>query len=102
MQSQVSHTFEPSEFQDFLRVAIRAELQSVISQIQNNQQPEKEYLTRAEVCQKLNISLGTLHTKTKTGKIKSHRIGRRILYKYQDVNDSVNVRNFRAVEGGKG
>jgi excisionase family DNA binding protein len=102
MQSQVSHTFEPSEFKDFLRSAIRAELQPFISQINDNQPPDKEYLIRAEVCEKVNISLGTLHTMTKAGKIKSHRIGRRILYRTQDVTDSVNVRNFRAAEGGKG
>jgi excisionase family DNA binding protein len=50
----------------------------------------------------LSISLGTLHTATKAGKIKSHRIGRRVLYKPAEVNAAIQSRNFRAVEGRNG
>mgnify|MGYP003717000603 FL=1 len=46
-------------------------------------------LTRKETAKLLCISLPTLHDWTKTGIIKAHRIGNRVLYKLEEVNDSL-------------
>ncbi len=48
-----------------------------------------EYLTRLEVCELLKISLTTLHTYTVEGTVRGYRIGGRILYKTDEVNDAV-------------
>lgn len=48
-----------------------------------------EYLTRLEVCDLLKISLSTLHYYTKNGTVKGYRIGGRILYKTDEINNSV-------------
>lgn len=45
----------------------------------------KQYATREEVSKRLRISLPTLNTLTKDGIIKSYRIGRRVLYKWEEV-----------------
>jgi excisionase family DNA binding protein len=101
MIQTVMTTFEPPQFSELMREVVKEELQKIIPQLQQFKEPEKEYLTRAEVCTKLSISLGTLHTATKAGKIKSHRIGRRVLYKPDEVNAAIQSRNFRAIEEGR-
>ena len=47
------------------------------------------YLTRNEVTQLLKISLPTLWRWTKQNKLQSYFIGRRILYKFDEVNNSL-------------
>jgi hypothetical protein len=57
-------------------------------------QPEKEglkLLSRKDTAKLLCISLPTLHDWTKTGIVKAHRIGNRILYKLDEVNGSLNM-----------
>jgi excisionase family DNA binding protein len=97
MSQTVLTTFEPPQFSELMRTVVKEELQKLIPQLQQFKEPEKEYLTRAEVCTKLNISLGTLHTKTKEGQIQSHRIGRRVLYKPADVSNAIHSRTFKVI-----
>lgn len=101
MSQTVFTTFEPPQFSELMREVVKEELQKIIPQLQQFKEPEKEYLTRAEVCQRLNITLGTLHTRTKKGLIISHRVGRRVLYRAEDVENAVTKLNFRAVEEGR-
>ena len=51
-------------------------------------------LTKAETAQILQISLPTLHDYTKRGLIKSYRLGTKIRYKFQEVEESLTSRNF--------
>jgi excisionase family DNA binding protein len=44
------------------------------------------YLTRKEVCERLKISLATLHAKTKLGILTGYKIGRKVLYKPDEVD----------------
>ncbi len=46
---------------------------------------KKQYATREDVSKRLRISLPTLNNLTKDGIIKSYRIGRRVLYKWDEV-----------------
>tara|TARA_R110000796_G_scaffold37722_4_gene95341 strand:- start:245854 stop:246156 length:303 start_codon:yes stop_codon:yes gene_type:complete len=48
-------------------------------------------LSRKETAKLLCVSLPTLHDWTKTGIVKAHRIGNRILYKLEEVTDSLNM-----------
>lgn len=48
-----------------------------------------EYMTRKEVADRLRISLPTLHDYTREGFLKAHKIGKRILYKSDEVEHAV-------------
>jgi hypothetical protein len=61
------------------------------SQSANNKEPVK-YLTRKETAAKLRISLPTLADWTRTGILKSKRIGSRILYDISDVESAIKDR----------
>lgn len=57
---------------------------------ENNSQKEnskEKYASRKEVSERLRISLPTLNSYIKQGKIKSYRIGRRILFKWDEVEN---------------
>lgn len=58
-------------------------------QLANNHEPVK-YLTRKETAAKLRISLPTLADWTRTGILKSKRIGSRILYLSTDIEEAIN------------
>ena len=51
-----------------------------------------EYKTRKEVAEILRISLPTLNEWTKMGFIRSYRVGRRILYKVDEIDHSLKER----------
>lgn len=55
------------------------------SQVATNSQPEKEFMTRDEVCEMLSINLTSLWKHTKSGKLTSYGIGNRVLYKKNEV-----------------
>lgn len=47
------------------------------------------FATRKEACQRLKIGLNTLHTYTIDGTLKGYKIGGRILYKWEEIDQSV-------------
>jgi len=47
----------------------------------------EEYITREEISKRLKISLPTLNTLTKEGTLVGYRIGRRVLYKWCEVEE---------------
>lgn len=49
----------------------------------------KEFISSKEVCQMLNISLSTLWSYSKYGKLKKYRIGGRILFRTEEVRNAV-------------
>lgn len=53
------------------------------------QELQSEYITRAEVSKLLKITLPTLHDWTKQGWLKAYKIGSRVLYKREEVQQSV-------------
>lgn len=50
---------------------------------------EQAYLSRTEAARILRISLPTLNEWTKQGKVKAYRIGSRVLYKPDDIDNSL-------------
>jgi excisionase family DNA binding protein len=58
------------------------------------------YLNRFEVVELLKISLPTLGNWTKEGILQSYRIGKRVLYREDEVNSSLQkVRNLKYKRG---
>lgn len=83
---------------------IRKVVEEVIeNKLKNLNPPEKEQLkllSRKDTAKLLCISLPTLHDWTKTGIVKAHRIGNRILYKLEEVNDALNSIKTSKTERG--
>ncbi len=52
-------------------------------------QPLNDLLTRSEVCQLLSINFTTLHKHTKSGKLLSSGIGKRVFYSKKQVLEAV-------------
>ena len=72
------------ELQEIIRTVIKEELQVV-----QPKRSESRNLTRNEVVNLLKISLPTLQRYTQLGVIKGFRIGTRILYKLEDIEESL-------------
>jgi excisionase family DNA binding protein len=72
------------ELQELIRSVIKEELQILLPK-----RGESRNLTRNEVAAFLKISLPTLQRYTQLGVIKGFRIGTRILYKLEDIEESL-------------
>ncbi|WP_416448488.1 helix-turn-helix domain-containing protein [Leeuwenhoekiella sp. A2] len=96
MANVMLHTFELSDFEKVVEQVLERKLKSFIPK-------EKEKLTllsRKDTAKLLCISLPTLHDWTKTGIVKAHRIGNRILYKLEEVNQALNQIQTSTKKGG--
>ncbi|MAW95960.1 MULTISPECIES: helix-turn-helix domain-containing protein [unclassified Leeuwenhoekiella] len=96
MANVMLHTFELSDFEKVVEQVLERKLKSFIPQ-------EKEkltLLTRKDTAKLLRISLPTLHDWTKTGIVKAHRIGNRILYKLEEVNQALSQIQTSTKRGG--
>jgi len=75
------------QLKEVIREAIASELQKSKPEIPTN--PTIKYLTRKETAEILCVSLTTLYNLTKTGVIKAHRIGKRVLYSQEEIENSL-------------
>lgn len=69
-----------------------AKFRAIISEeIEKRLQPEKPklYLTKQEVADKLRLSLATVKRMTTDGSIKGYRVGRRLLFKSDEIEASL-------------
>ena len=83
----ILHSTPLKDFQTIIGDIVRDELKQF--KPEPPQPPDNEYATRREVCNRLKISLATLHFYTKDGTLKGYRIGGRVLYKWVEVEQSV-------------
>jgi len=51
--------------------------------------PDLKYVSRFEVARMLKISLPTLHDWTNLGRLKAYKIGRRVLYKADEIDEAI-------------
>lgn len=89
MQNILLHGIHVNDFKKLISEVIDEKLKQVIK-------PEKaskntEFLNRLEVAKLLKISLPTLNEWSKTGILQSYRIGNRVLYKQDEVVQSVSI-----------
>lgn len=81
----VVHEISTSEFLDQIEARVKNLLNNQpVRSIEND-----KLLTREEASKFLNITLATLNTYTKQGKIKSYRIGSRVIYKTEDLLEAL-------------
>lgn len=57
--------------------------------LQKTNDEEERLLTRVEVCDLLHISLPTIHTWSKSGRLKPIKIGARVLFKEKDIKQLI-------------
>lgn len=74
-----------------LKNSIIQEVKNELDALKLHLQPQKQtkYLTRLEVCELLNVTLVTLHTWNKNGKLKAFGIGGRVLYRQEDIENAI-------------
>ena len=74
---------------DQLLSRIEAIIEKKVCDRLNELIPKKppKFITRNEVIDMLHITLPTLHDWTKTGILKCYRIGTRVLYKIEEIED---------------
>ena len=71
---------------DSLVEVIKETVVLTVNEVMNaSKQSDKEYLTRDEVCEMLNISLATIHRHTKAGILNPIKIGNRVLFRKSDI-----------------
>ncbi len=75
----------PESFRELLSEIIREQIHEF------NSDPPDQLLTRAELSKRLKISLPTISQYTNDGILVSRKIGRRIYYKWSDVQKAAIV-----------
>jgi excisionase family DNA binding protein len=75
-----------NDLQNIIRTTIREEIQILLPK-----KGDPRYLTRKEAAELLKISLPTLHEYTRHGLVKGFRIGSRILYKLEDLEQDMKI-----------
>jgi excisionase family DNA binding protein len=75
-----------NDLQNIIRTTMREEIQILLTK-----KGDPRYLTRKEAAELLKISLPTLHEYTRHGLVKGFRIGNRILYKLEDLEQDLKI-----------
>lgn len=81
------HNLTPSDLEELIRKVVGEQLEEFRKNTTTGN--PHELLTREEACQLLKISLTTLWSWTKKGKIIAHGIGNRVLYKKSELMESL-------------
>lgn len=78
---------------DDLSELIKSSVKEVLSKIKDERPPTQEirneYLTRKQTAEKLHISLTTLDTYTRNGFLDAVKLGHRVLYRSEDIENSI-------------
>ncbi len=78
------------ELKRLIQQAVSETLETMVkSNLPKHNNEEKSIYTRAEAAKFLKISLPTLDSYAKKGKIAVHRIGKKIRYKADDLNNAL-------------
>lgn len=87
-------TIGVDELKEIMSNMLDSKLTSLLAQPLNSSQSEDQLITRKELAERLYMSLPTVSELTKSGKITGYRIGRRILYKWQEVINNLQQANY--------
>jgi excisionase family DNA binding protein len=88
MANLTFNTFELSDFENAFNKAFERAIKQFINPPKSQ---DKDLKSRKETARILNISLPTLHLFTKEGIIRAYRIGNRVLYKQEDIENALKV-----------
>lgn len=82
------NTFEFSDFESAFDKAFEKAIKGIITPPKKG---DSDLRSRKETAKTLCISLPTLHTLTKEGIIRAYRIGNRVLYKQEDIDQALTI-----------
>lgn len=82
------HNVDPEEFKNEILDGIKEQLESFKLKIAQEKTPP--YLTRKNVSTLLGVSLVTIHEWSKKGILKPYRIGNRVRFKFNEIEDVLN------------
>ena len=82
------NTFELSDFENAINNAFERAIKEFSNPVKET---DKDLKSRKETARILSISLPTLHHFTKEGIIRAYRIGNRVLYKQQDIENALSI-----------
>ena len=77
------------ELKEIIGQVVEEKLREFSSNLSNKKPPEKEFLTRQEVCQMLHVKSVTLWRYAREGRLKQHRIGRKVFFLAEEVRDAL-------------
>jgi len=77
------------ELKEIIGEVLEEKLKQFVPKVTPAVTPQKEFLTAKEACVMLHISPTTLWHYTREGKLNSHRIGRRRLFRYEELKDAI-------------
>lgn len=86
-----------NQLESLIDNAIDKAIKEHSTQLQKVEEKQPEFLTRKQTADKLHLSLGTLDQYVKSGLITSYKIGHRVLFKSDEINDSL----FQSIKNQK-
>ena len=84
-QSTTIEIVTPEHLKEIFREVLAEEVPKLIQQ----QKTTQTYYTRKEAAKRARITLPTLDKYIQEGKIKAHRLGRRVLFSEEDINNAI-------------
>ncbi len=86
MESTLFTAISVEELKNMFGQIVEDKISNLLKQNSHHEDNQKEkYATREEISDRLRISLPTLNKLTKEGIIAGYRIGRRVLYNWNEV-----------------
>lgn len=85
----------PTEFVDAIADAVAAKLEDRLQASRPEAPARDPYLTRDQVAGLLGITKPTIHAWMKQGKLKAHRIGRRVYFKPEDLDRAMTEARYK-------
>jgi len=92
MNNNIFYTTTPEQFKTLIIAAVGEALESLREDLKKRSVSKK--LTREQVKDELKISYPTILKLEKQGVLKGSRIGRRVLYDYEDIQNALTIREF--------
>lgn len=90
MESTLYTAIPLHEIEDKFAKIVEDKIRSLIQESNSQKENKREqYASRKEVALRLRISLPTLNSYVKQDKIKSYRVGRRVLFKWDEVEQVI-------------
>ncbi|MCX6244708.1 MAG: helix-turn-helix domain-containing protein [Bacteroidetes bacterium] len=77
------------ELRTMIGEIVEEKLKELIPLLVTTSPPQKEFISAEEVCEMLRINKVTLWRYTRDGRLKQHRIGRRVFFRVEEVRNAL-------------
>lgn len=77
------------DLKEIIGQVVEEKLREFGSNLLHKKPPEKEFLTRQEVCQMLHINAVTLWRYAREGRLRQHRVGRKVFFLSEEVKEAL-------------